>query len=230
MREMLQQAVDSPNANVELLGKRKLDGREVIGFRFKMGHRPMTLWADPKTRLPARIETTMAGPPQVEVVMSNYEFNVDLDKSMFSTAVPEGYEVIQADMEASLPTEKDFLVALRLCSEKMQSFPPGFDAAAVAGYVASYLVKQGYGKDKDLTSAQMSELLKVGRGLQFALTLPAESDAHYAGTGAKLGDAKRAIFWYKPVGAEKYRVIYADLSLKESTEPPKAPNAKKLAR
>ena len=31
----------------------------------------------------------------------------------------------------------------------------------------------------------------------------------------KLGDADKAIFWYRPKGAEKYRVIYGDLSVKD---------------
>ena len=33
----------------------------------------------------------------------------------------------------------------------------------------------------------------------------------------KLGTPDRPIFWYKLTGAEKYRVIYADLSVKEMT-------------
>ncbi len=44
----------------------------------------------------------------------------------------------------------------------------------------------------------------------------------------KLGTPDRAIFWYKPTGAEKYRVIYADLSVKELApeEVKKLPGAK----
>ena len=32
----------------------------------------------------------------------------------------------------------------------------------------------------------------------------------------KLDTPDRPIFWYKPTGADKYRVIYADLSVKEA--------------
>jgi hypothetical protein len=44
----------------------------------------------------------------------------------------------------------------------------------------------------------------------------------------KLGTPNRPIFWYKPTGAEKYRVVYADLSVKELTpeEVKKLPTAK----
>lgn len=55
------------------------------------------------------------------------------------------------------------------------------------------------------------------QGVMFYMTLKPENDAHYVGKDVKLGTPDRAIFWYKPTGSEKYRVIYADLSVKELT-------------
>ena len=49
----------------------------------------------------------------------------------------------------------------------------------------------------------------------FFASLKPENDRHYAGGGVKIGTPDRPILWYKPTGAEKYRVIYADLSVKE---------------
>ncbi len=43
--------------------------------------------------------------------------------------------------------------------------------------------------------------------------LPAESDSHYTGRDAHLGDAGQPIFWYRPKGSATYRMIYADLSV-----------------
>ncbi len=48
-----------------------------------------------------------------------------------------------------------------------------------------------------------------------AIRLPAESDWHYTGKNAKFGDTDKEIFWYRPEGSETYRVIYADLSVKD---------------
>jgi hypothetical protein len=45
--------------------------------------------------------------------------------------------------------------------------------------------------------------------------LKGEGKWHYAGEGVKLGDAGKAIFWYRPKGSDTYRVIYADLSVKD---------------
>ena len=57
--------------------------------------------------------------------------------------------------------------------------------------------------------------------------LKPENDPHYVGGGVKLGTPDRPILWYKPTGSEKYRVIYADLSVKEvpAAEAPKAPES-----
>ncbi|MGE0759127.1 MAG: outer membrane lipoprotein carrier protein LolA, partial [Pirellulaceae bacterium] len=206
IRESMREAMANPDKKIEQLGEKQLDGRRVVGVRFLTGPQPMTLWADPRTNLPVRIEATMAGPPQTEVVMSNYEFNVDLDESLFRVAVPEGYQVVQADVDASPPGERDFLAALRLGTKLAGEFPGGLDSAAIAMYVAQYLAKQGMEKGKGPSKTQMDELLRIARGFQFIATLPPESEAHYAGAGVPVGDADRAIFWYRPAGSSMYRV------------------------
>jgi hypothetical protein len=37
----------------------------------------------------------------------------------------------------------------------------------------------------------------------------------YVGKGVKLGDSKRAVCWYRMKGAEDYRVIFGDLSVRD---------------
>src|SRR5208283_426504 len=85
-----------------------------------------------------------------------------------------------------------------------------------------------YGKDQAaFMKAWMAEWMKMSMPLTqkltqkfmqaqtFYMTLKPENDSHYAGKDVKLGTPDRPIFWYKPTGAAKYRVIYADLSVKE---------------
>ena len=77
--------------------------------------------------------------------------------------------------------------------------------------------------------AQMPKIMAAGtrfqRGLTFTGLLPPEADAHYAGEGVSLGAADTPIFWYRPNDAKKYRVIYADLSVREADTAPSVPNA-----
>jgi hypothetical protein len=70
--------------------------------------------------------------------------------------------------------------------------------------------------------------MKCVPGLGFLNDLKPENDSHYAGKDVKLDTPDRPIFWYKPTGAEKYRVIYADLSVKDMTpdDVKKLPEAK----
>jgi hypothetical protein len=65
----------------------------------------------------------------------------------------------------------------------------------------------------------------ITRGLGFAFALPADSDAHYAGKGVSFGTADKPIFWYRPKDAKNYRVIFANLTVREATTPPSVPNA-----
>ena len=89
----------------------------------------------------------------------------------------------------------------------------------------SVLVKHGKGDSPEKTKAIMEFSAKVGRGVNFVRNLASDSDYHYAGKDVKLNTPNRPIFWYKPSGAKKYRVIYADLSIKEvaAADVPKAP-------
>ncbi len=80
-----------------------------------------------------------------------------------------------------------------------------------------------------MMEANMKKLMEVQiplqRGLMFALGLPTDADAHYAGKGLSLGAADKPIFWYRPKEAKTYRVIYADLSVRDAAAPPKVPNS-----
>jgi hypothetical protein len=87
---------------------------------------------------------------------------------------------------------------------------------------------------KNPSDDQMQQLVKqmgsMSRGFDFAMTLPEAADAHYAGKGIKQGPADRSIFWYKPEGSNKYRVIDADLSVKDADQPPQVPEAERLGK
>lgn len=230
LRQSLRAATTDPNSKVVPLGEKQLDGRTVIGFRFEMPGTPMTLWADPATQLPVRIESAMVGPPKTDVVMMNYEFNVELDESLFNVEIPAGYEIIETDVDVSPASEKELIAALRMCCEASDGgFPTGLDTVSIGKYTAMYVQKMGIDNEKGPTGDQFQEIMKIARGLQFVMLLPKETDAHYAGAGIKQGDAERAILWFKPVGSEKYRVIYADLTAKDSDVAPRVDGAMKLS-
>ena len=230
-RQMLRAATTDPYAKVVSLGEKQLDGRTVIGVRFEISGSHMTLWADPATQLPVRIESTSAGPPKSEVAMTNFEFNIELDKSLFSVEIPNGYTVADVNVDLSPSSESELITALRMCTEVSNGeFPSGFDAFSMGKYAATYLANKGIEIEKGVTGKQLEQTIKIARGFQFVLMLPKEADAHYARAGAKYGDADRAVMWFRPKGSDKYRVIFADLSVRETNEMPQVADAIRLSK
>jgi len=218
LRSLLAQHRNSKEGEVEKLGEKDIAGRQAFGFRLAVAGQTFRLWGEVASGRVLRIESTMAGPPKTDVVASDFEFDVPLDPSLFAVEPPAGYKAITAEMDVSRPEEKDLVAALeRLTEATGGEFPAGFDAAALA----MAFVKLAGGKTGDEAMKKlMTEGAKIGRGLSFAMTLPAEADARYAGKGVKRGGPKSPIFWYKPTGAAKYRIVWSDLSVSEEEQAP----------
>ena len=74
---------------------------------------------------------------------------------------------------------------------------------------------------EEFGQAQINESSqRVQRGLSFAMRLSPSADAHYVGKGVSFGAADTPIFWYRPRDSKNYRVIYADLLVRDSDTPP----------
>ncbi len=74
-------------------------------------------------------------------------------------------------------------------------------------------------------------IMGSGYSYEFAgENLASDTDAHYAGKGISFGTKDTPIFWYRPKDGKKYRVIYADLSVREADAPPHVPKAQPAPR
>ena len=226
-RSILLDARDKPDVKRESLGEKDIDGRGVVGFRVSSKGMVVSLWGDPKTGLPVRAEATMAMFADAKVTMSDFVFNVDMDESLFSVEPPAGYTVQNMKIDASPPQEKDLIETFRECSKLSGGAFP--DALDMRGILQIVLKKFALGKEGQPDEQQMQKMeetqARLQRGSMFALMLPADADAHYAGNGVSLGAADTPIFWYRPKDAKKYRVIYADLSVRKADTPPSVPDA-----
>ena len=80
-------------------------------------------------------------------------------------------------------------------------------------------------KNPRQASKEITRTANQSRGIIFALSLPKSADAHYAGKGVKRDQPDRPIFWYKPEGSDKYRVVYADLTVKDASRAPEIAGA-----
>lgn len=98
LRNRLISAEKADNESVEFLGEQIIDGHTAIGYYIRRDVKKntpsdITVWADAKTLLPLRIEslTTMMTGEVVTSIMDNFNFDVELDESLFSLNPPEGY-------------------------------------------------------------------------------------------------------------------------------------------
>jgi hypothetical protein len=207
LRKRIEQARQMEEEAVEFLGKQEVNGQMAIGYRVQEPSGHVTIWADAETLLPLRMEYSMTEMMGVEshCIISDIAFDVELDKSLFSLKVPEGYTVENKKMVMSDPTENSLLRAFRLWTDATEGrFPSALNQKVI-------MVEFNTGEIKN--KWRMFE--KVAYGFMFPHQLPESSDWHYVGKDTTFGDAQTPIFWYRPEGSETYRVIYADLSVKD---------------
>jgi len=212
------------------LGEREVADRMLIGYRINSPAMQLEVWGDQETGLPHTIVSNMAAFPDAEVTMTDFEFDVELDDSLFSLVPPAGYTVTKDTIDLSKPSEEVFTTSLRQFTDLNEGVYPDAiniqEGMKIIGKLRSRTKTTDHEQEQEV-----NRVLKiVVRGFMFPLRLPAESDAAYAGRGVHRDDAKKPIFWYKPEGAETYRVILADLTAIDSEEPPQADGVQRFTK
>jgi outer membrane lipoprotein-sorting protein len=213
LRNFVTEIQNDPEISVEQLGEKEIDGRVVTGFRARNPDGEFTVWADPQTALPIRIEQTWR---QMQFVYTDFQFDIEMDESLFSMEIPEGYSELRGELPIGSSTEQDLVETLRMWAEVIldDAFPEDF-----SGQVYVDDVKKNREKFVKLQDEQkMKMAMKMGPGFIFVQLLKPENDWRYVGKNVKLGDAESPVCWYKPIGSQTYRVIYGDLSIRDILE------------
>ena len=232
MRELLTVGGAARDDSFERLGEKEIDGKRVIGFRRDTPAATVTMWGDPATGQPVRIENTFSGLPRTEVAMTQFELNVELEPSLFDQTPPTDYKVQSFDVDTSPPTQADLVQGLRTAAElNGGEFLGSLDSAGVQQAIIKSAMKLGSPPTDEGMRLLMKQSLSIGRGLSFVLDrAPAKMEAYYAGKGVKLGASESPILWYKIADQDHYHVIYGDLTVKESPEQPDSPGAVRIEK
>jgi outer membrane lipoprotein-sorting protein len=199
------------------LGEKEIDGRLLQGFRVAKEGLINTVWVDRRIGELARVEMEFPDAPGMSVIMTDFQFNVELDDSLFSLTPPEGFERVEIQADVSEVTEQDLIEYLRAWSSwtKDRTFPPTL-AGMQLPKIAMEMEKQGkFGEGQTSKEQRERDKMIMYRGLMFVYQLPAESNWRYAGENVRYGDADTPIFWYRPEGSVNCRVIYGDLTVEE---------------
>ena len=222
VRNLIIKLQDSPDFVVEELGEKEVDGRRAVGFRARHPKTDITIWADRETAIPFRIEQREG---QMLIICRHMKFEVPLNPDDFSMDVPKGFEESSVDLDLQGSTEQEFIEGLRISAEMSNDgyFPEEIGVEAYLKRAAEMARKFD---EMDLSDKEKTAIgMKLNRALLFLRFFKGEGKWYYRGRGVKLGEAEKAIFWYRPKGSETYRVIYGDLHVEDATaeelpEPP----------
>ncbi|MHC4151584.1 MAG: LolA family protein [Planctomycetota bacterium] len=203
---------DNPDFQVADMGVQEIEGQNHIVFVAAGKNETITIWADPQTALPTRIEQKT---PNLQIACDNMKFDVELDESLFSMEVPEDYKIGNTGLDFGKSSESDFIEALRIWAEILEDgyFPHsiGLENAVEIGLKLDRGLRRA-----NLTEQQQMEVaMRFAQGLVFLRFFKGQGQWHYKGAGVELGDASAPIFWYQPQDSENFRVIYGDLSVEE---------------
>jgi hypothetical protein len=185
------------------------------GFQVHQDDATIAVWIDPRTEELARAELQFANAPGMNVILSDFQFDVPLDDSFFSLVPPEGFIPVQVSADASQVGEQDFIEFLRLWSSWTvnASFPPTVNGPDIAK-IAVEMAQEGkfIGPHVPAYGPERHPQIMY-QGMVFIGQL-AGGTWRYAGQNVSFGDPAVPIFWYQPPGSPTWRIIYADLSVK----------------
>lgn len=244
----------------EFAGQEEINGQMTDVFVIQKDFGKTTVWVDPETNLPVRVERVSTPNPDREIivpemslalnefggeeneissiiisggkgiqkkmtiVMSDFVWDAELDESLFSLEVPKGYSVEEKQFDVSEMEENGLIAAFAFWTEMSEGFfPSAINDLGDPNKVRPMLVAK-FDRDGD-PREELDEAMKkahvILKGLFFAQQQKVDGSWGYAGKGVRLGDADRAICWWKPESSEVYRVIYGDLSVGNVSEMPK---------
>lgn len=202
----------------EPLGKKQIDGRDAVGFRVSGEGQTTELWVDARTDRVVLFERKpdsnhpLSGSDPSDLLYRDIVFDPELDESLFSLELPEGYEFIKTRF-----SEEDAIEWLQLLAEcNEDTFPaePWFQDEH-GEKVFERLTKQT--RTPQEQRMLHSTFLFSGnmKPIEGFVEQTGADGSRYVGDGVKLGDARSPVFWYKPKGGDAFRVVYGDLSVKD---------------
>jgi outer membrane lipoprotein-sorting protein len=202
----------------ENLGTKEIDGIACDGYRVTQGDLTTMVWLDVRTGDLVQVEQKYTSAPGMDRIIKNIKFDVELDDSLFSLTPPAGYKPMGVEMKSdvAIQTEETFVAWLGWWANGNtdETFPPMVAGTEIAK-VTMDMAKQGKLKSSAWDKVNPQQMFNA---LLFVAKLPQESNWRYAGNGVKVNTPNTPIFWYRPAGSQMYRVIYADLTVREVAE------------
>ncbi len=203
-----------PERTDEALGKHEIDGRMLQGFLVKEEGIKKTVWIDETSGELVRIDMDPVNISGVSYSITDIEFDIDLDDSLFNLKPPEGFTLKKMDFNFSEPEENDLITFLRFYASHNQDglFPPTISNQAEFIKSMNMLDFEEKPLDEGGSEAFANSMTRC---MMFVMTMKAECDWNYSGKDVKMGSARTPICWWKPEGSNTYRVVFGDLKIRD---------------
>ena len=206
------------------LGRATIDGHEAIGYeiagwKLGLGGRDTgsvaTLWIDEQTYLPVRFEATLPGPQAgstLHVTHDNFEWNRELDASMFEPVVPADYTRMSVSLPK--PNEAALLDSLRLYADTLHRYPANLNPAFVSAQLMAGLgAARGIHSIEDISNdpSLPQAAMKIAAGCRFFQGLVRDgAEPEYFGKSVTPDQADAVLIRWN-VEDGRQRVVYGDL-------------------
>jgi hypothetical protein len=195
------------------LGHVKLNGRDTVCFEIHGDSGKTTVWADPDTALPIQIET-LSDEGRTRSLRSDIRFDIELDEQLFRP--PADYCILDLETQVMTTpfelTEKHLIEGLAVYPKYLGG---KFRTRYIGGRPLTDEVRKKCFAEIQRLKWSDEEAHQSTLGCTFIEQLPEGSDYQYVGEDVQLGDATKAVCWYKPEGSTTYRVVYGDLSVRD---------------
>jgi hypothetical protein len=224
--DVLQKLRNMTGDSGQFLGDKELDGRKLHTYRAEADGAEYLIYADPATKDIVRVEYELVNAKGMKGVMTDFDYMTELEDSFFSLEPPPGYKSAGTmKIDSAEPSEESLIQLLEQWANDTGEFPDSLTPPS-AGQAMGKAFAQAFArarkgekpppKPREENMSELMEKSQAGtRGWMFVMRMKPENDLHYAGKGVKLGSAGTPIVWYKPTGAQNYRVIYGDLTVRE---------------
>ena len=223
-KNIVEEIREMRESSAELLGTEKIDGKEANKYRCNRPTGHYLIWLAKDSELPVKVEMSeSAGSPELTITMTDFQWNVPLDESLFTLDVPKGYELEAAEPAAPLKDPKNFIEAMRMYVRlNNDQFPDEYNALTASSIIkflddpslppekrkAFRRHKVAQALDRPKLEKSDEEWKKFGpenakRFASAAIFLQLLSETHewhYVGKGVKFGQADKVVAWWAPKG------------------------------
>jgi hypothetical protein len=160
--------------------------------------------------------------PALSMTMTDFVWDQKVDESLVSMTPPADYQVQSFQMNMGPASEQDVIQGLKTAAEMNGGkFPADLSLTAVFTSVAKSMKKSKPSQDNPAQAAKEFEAKTVQlttaitRAWMFINDPRNGDDFHYAGKDVAMGQAGTPVLWYLPKDFATYRLIDADLTVRD---------------